>query len=150
MIRVPLPGKVRHLVQAHLDNCREQALARACAFYSPFCVSMSAMGIFRQSTTAAQTLRLSDPYDKGKFDILISPGYFPASSRREVDPSHKELILRRPAGCARAVCLERRGKRIGSPATHREFRFRCGVCVKSLSPKSELLSECRIAGGVVP
>jgi hypothetical protein len=27
MIRVPLPGKVRHLVQTHLDNCREQALA---------------------------------------------------------------------------------------------------------------------------
>jgi hypothetical protein len=28
MIRVPLPGKVRHLEQVHLDNCREQ-LSRA-------------------------------------------------------------------------------------------------------------------------
>ena len=27
MIRVLRPGKVRHLVQAHLDNCREERIA---------------------------------------------------------------------------------------------------------------------------
>ena len=111
---------------------------------------MSVMGIFHQLTRQQRGLRLSDPYDKGKFDILISPGNFPASSRGEVDSSHKELIVRRPAGYARAVGLERRRKRIGSPAADREFRFGCSVWVKSLSPKSQLLSECRIAGGVVP
>ena len=108
------------------------------------------MGIFHQLTRQQRGLRLSDPYDKGKFDILISPGNFPASSRGEVDSSHKELIVRRPAGYAKAVGLERRRKRIGSPAADREFRFGCSVWVKSLSPKSQLLSKCRIAGGVVP
>ena len=85
---------------------------------------MSEIAIFHQLTWQQRVLGLSYPYDKGKFDILISPGNFPASSRGEVDPSHKKLFVRRPAGCARAVCLERRGKRIGSPAAHREFRFR--------------------------
>ena len=107
---------------------------------------MIAMAIFHELTQQQRTLRLSDPYDKGKFDILISPGNFPASGRGEVNPSHKELIVRRPAGYARAVGLERRGKRIDSPAADQEFRLGCSVWVKSLSPKSQLLSECRIAG----
>ena len=92
---------------------------------------MSVAVIFHQFTWQKRVLRLSDPYYKGKFDILITPGNFPASSRGEVDPSHKKLIVRRPAECARAVCVERRSKKIGSPAAHREFRFRCGVWVKS-------------------
>ena len=110
---------------------------------------MRDIGIFHHSTQQ-RGLPLSDPYDEGKFDILISPGNFPASSRGKVDPGHKELIVRRPAGYAGAVGLEWRGKRIGSPAADREFRFGRGVWVKSLSPKNQLLSECRIAGGVVP
>ena len=40
MIRVPLPGKVRHLVQAHLDYGREQ-ISQVCAFPSAFFVSIS-------------------------------------------------------------------------------------------------------------
>jgi hypothetical protein len=35
------------------------------------------IGIFHQLTRQHRGLRLSDPYDKGKFDILISPGNFP-------------------------------------------------------------------------
>src|SRR5579864_3897219 len=93
--------------------------------------------------------RLSDPYNKGKFDILLSRGNFPASSRGEVDPSHKELIVSPPTRSAGAIRLERRVKRVDSPAGHHEFRFRCGVCVKSFSPELQLLSDCGIAGGVV-
>src|SRR5579864_6270608 len=59
------------------------------------------MVIFHQPTPQHRGLRLSDPYDKGKLDIFVSPGNFPASSRGEVDASHKELIVRRPAGYAR-------------------------------------------------
>jgi len=44
MIRVPLPGKVRHLVQAHLDNCREQAITR----FDRQSWILSEMGIFHQ------------------------------------------------------------------------------------------------------
>src|SRR5271169_2711963 len=94
--------------------------------FAPFAIltgTLSAMRIFCHLTGQQRGLRLSDPYDKGKFDILISPGNSPASNRGKVDPSHKELIVRRPAGCARAVGLERTGKRIGSPAADREFRF---------------------------
>src|SRR5258705_7111036 len=67
--------------------------------------SMSVITIFHQLTWQQRVLGLSYPYDKGKFDILISSGNFPASSRGEVDPSHKKLFVRCPAWAARAVCL---------------------------------------------
>jgi len=50
MIRVPLPANVRHSVQAHLDNCREKAIAQVSHRKRFDSRSMSEIRMFQQLT----------------------------------------------------------------------------------------------------
>ena len=93
---------------------------------------------------------LSNPYDEGQFVILVVRRDLPASYCREVDARHDELIVFCPTSIAVSVGLERPSRRVNSPTVYYQIRTRFSVRVISLSPKSQLLPERGIAGGVVP